>query len=99
LTDKLTIAVLNGNKELNTKMALPPSDIVLDGDTYDLFIGSIARDLAIPPEEVLKLDTGLRNATFATLATVPKLEGWDIELPSWAVWIASDDLPHIKTDN
>jgi len=96
LSDKLTTAVLNEDKELARKMGETPTGVVLDGDTYQLFIGSIARDLEIPPEEVLRLDEGLRKATFATLDSVPRLEGWDIELPTWAVWISSGGLPHIN---
>ncbi len=63
------------------------SQVTLSAAELDLFEGSIARDLGIPPEEVRRVDAQMRAAkTLADLASI-RLAGWETKLPDWAVWV------------
>jgi len=55
---------------------------------WDLCVGSISMDLGIPPSDVLTLDKCLRACKCYKELVCVKLEGFQTELPDWAVWVA-----------
>lgn len=88
--------VINGDRELAYKLQLKASKTILSPMEHDLFVSSIGRDLDIPPEEVLRLDTYMSKAVDLSSIAHLRLEGHECKLPDWAVWVDSSSLPTHK---